>query len=194
MQTSGGFDRPFSRKFGASVRAERGCGIAFEICRRLGTVENVVGGVVYPCRANFFRLFSHRRGSIRVNGLRQCFFPFGVVDSGIRCRVQYEMWLKLPNCLADALRLGQIQFLAAERAKFARAAKHLREFPANLPVLSNQENARSHYPEYAGRNSRGISARIGRALSFSERIGFETPHSMSRSGSFQRIPRSSSRS
>lgn len=149
-------DGLFARQFTRAVDAQRVGHIVFGVGRRLAAVEHVVGGVVDQRDAQGLGFFGQDTGRRGIDREGHIGLVLGLVDSGMRRRVDDQPGTMAADLLADLFGVGQVELVATEHHQFAQALQPLLQFAGNLAVLAGDEDFQGCAHGNRSASSRGL--------------------------------------
>ena len=109
MAAAAGTDSLFALPFAAAVHRLRLGRIVFAPGTWLVTVKHVIGGVMQQQRVVCRCPLRHHRHRVGIDGLRQRRLVFGLVDGGVRRRVDDDVGLPGIQYCGETGRLRQVE-------------------------------------------------------------------------------------
>ncbi|RMT83547.1 hypothetical protein ALP39_04901 [Pseudomonas marginalis pv. marginalis] len=175
-------NRLLARQLALAVDTQRVRRVDLGVGRRLAAVENVVGGVVNQRNAQGLGFLREDAGGDGVDGEGGVRFAFGLIDCRVGGGVDDQVGAMGAGLLADLLRFGQVELVAAEHNQLAQPLKVLLQCLGDLAMLAGNQNLH-------GNRSASISSLPAWSLADSCG-GSVSSQSMASVGSFHRMLRS----
>jgi hypothetical protein len=140
VRHAGGTDGLLASQFAFTVHIQRIGGIRFHVRSCSAAIKYIVSAVVDQRSPQFECLLGHHCRSLRVH--QHCHFlvAFRLVNGGVRCRVDDQIWPDSTYLLAHLLQVAQVHVFTPKRDNLADALKAAFEFVSDLPGLAGDQN------------------------------------------------------
>ena len=196
-------DCQVARQFRAPIGAQWIWRVVFDVRRRLGSVEHVIGRIVDQERAALPGLFRHDSGRFAIDLHGQGRLGLRLVDRSVGRGVDDDLRRTVLNPFPDGVRAGEVNVGKVGANEPAHGRKRAAEFPADLSDPAEEKDSRwihkaeteaeggsGNQESRQNRLSTGSSRKNGARASRGDSLGAATGHLMPTSGSSHRKPNS----
>jgi hypothetical protein len=150
MPTARGADGFFAFPLGFAIDTEWGSGVGFLPKFVAAAVKNVVGGIMNQPRTDALGFLSENAGGDGVDGARQLWFTLGLIDGGMRCRINDDVRGDGANSLSDAFQIAEVATkiltISIQSHQFAQGRQAALQLPANLPAFAEKKDFHAARP------------------------------------------------